>query len=62
LGGEARVPRRRRFAKRLREALSLFRMIVGTITLSLLIGLGADLVWTARLRDLWAHWIGAPPF
>jgi hypothetical protein len=37
-------------------------MIVGAITLALLIGIGADLVWTMRLRDVWAQWIGAPPF
>ena len=37
-------------------------MILGSTTLALLIGLGAYLAWTARLRDLWTQWIGAPPF
>jgi hypothetical protein len=26
------------------------------------ITLGAELAWMARLRDLWAQWIGAPLF
>ena len=50
------------FTRRLGDALSLFLMLLGSITLALLIGLGAYWVWTTRLRDLWAHWIGAPPF
>lgn len=59
-GGPA--PPRRGFAQRLGDALSLFLMIVGAITLALSIGIGADFLWTARLRDVWAHWIGPPPF
>jgi hypothetical protein len=60
-GGPTARPRRG-FAQRLGGALSLILMIVGAITLALLIGIGADLVWTMRLRDVWAQWIGAPPF
>jgi hypothetical protein len=37
-------------------------MLLGSITLALLLGVGGSWAWTARLRDLWAHWIGAPPF
>ena len=59
--GEQRKPRRR-FAERLGDALSRFLMLLGSITLALLIGIGGYWAWTARLRDLWTHWIGAPPF
>ena len=52
----------RRFAERLGDALSMFLMLLGSITLALLIGLGAYWAWTTRLRDLWTQWIGAPPF
>jgi hypothetical protein len=44
------------------DALSLFLMLLGSITLALLLGVGGYWVWTTRLRDLWTHWIGAPPF
>jgi hypothetical protein len=40
----------------------MFLMLLGSITLVLLIGLGVYLAWTTRLRDLWTHWIGAAPF
>jgi hypothetical protein len=59
---EPKARPRRRFAQRLGDALSLFLMILGSITLALLVGLGAYLAWTTRLRDLWSQWIGAPPF
>jgi hypothetical protein len=55
-------PPRRRLVQRLGDGLSLFLMMLGSITLALLIGLGGYLAWTMRLRDLWAQWIGAPPF
>jgi hypothetical protein len=55
-------PPRHRLVQRLGDALSLFLMMLGSITLALLIGLGGYLAWTMRLRDLWAQWIGAPPF
>jgi hypothetical protein len=56
-------PRRRRgIARRLGDALSLFLMLLGSITLALVLGVGVYWAWTLRLRDLWTHWIGAPPF
>ena len=57
---KARRPRG--IARRLGDALSLFLMLLGSMTLALLLGVGGYWAWTARLRDLWAHWIGAPPF
>ncbi len=53
---------RRGFVRWLGDALSLFLMLLGSITLALLLGIGGYWAWTVRLRDLWAHWIGAPPF
>ena len=44
------------------DAFSMFLMLLGSITLALLLGVGVYWAWTTRLRDLWAHWIGAPPF
>ncbi len=55
------APRRRRFAQLLGDALGLFVMLLGSITLALLIGLGVYIAWMTRLRWVWAHWIGAPP-
>jgi hypothetical protein len=54
--------RRRGVARRLIDALSLFLMLLGSITLALLVGIGVYWAWVTRLRDLWIHWIGAPPF
>jgi hypothetical protein len=54
--------RRRGIARRLGDALSLFLMLLGSITLALLLGVGVYWAWIMRLRDLWTHWIGAPPF
>jgi hypothetical protein len=59
---EPKAPPRRRFSGWLGEALSTLLMLLGSITLALLIGIGAYWAWTARLRDLWTQWIGAPPF
>jgi hypothetical protein len=59
---EPKARRRRGFAARLGDAFSLFLMILGSITFALLVGIGAYLAWTTRLRDLWTLWIGAPPF
>jgi hypothetical protein len=56
------APRRRRLSERLGDALSLLLMVLGSFTLTLLIAVGAYLAWTMRLRGLWAHFIGAPPF
>jgi hypothetical protein len=60
--GDRGPPPRRRFVRRLGDLLSVFLMMLGSITLALLIGLGGYLAWTMRLRDLWAQWTAAPPF
>ena len=62
VAAETPAPRPRRFSERLGDALSLLLMLLGSITLALLICVGAYLAWTMRLRGLWAHFIGAPPF
>jgi hypothetical protein len=59
---QPRASPKRGILRRLGDALSLFLMLVGSITLALLLGVGADWAWSTRLRDLWTHWIGAPPF
>jgi len=57
-----RVRPKRGIMRLLGDALSLFLMLLGSMTLALLLGIGGYWAWTARVRDLWAHWIGAPPF
>ena len=37
-------------------------LTLGSVTLICLLSLGAYLAWTLRLRYLWAHWFGQPPF
>jgi hypothetical protein len=59
---QPKPPPRRGIAQRLGDVLSMFLMLLGSITLALLLGLGAYWAWTTRLRELWTHWIGAPPF
>jgi hypothetical protein len=59
---QPRASPKRGILRRLGDVLSLFLMLLGSITLALLLGVGADWAWTTRLRDLWTHWIGAPPF
>jgi hypothetical protein len=54
--------RRRGVARRLGDLLSMLLMLLGSVTLALLLGIGGYWAWIARLRDLWVHWIGAPPF
>jgi hypothetical protein len=61
-GEEPKAGPKRGIMRRLGDALSLFLMLVGSITLALLLGVGADWAWTTRLHDLWTHWIGTPPF
>jgi hypothetical protein len=53
---------KRGIMRRLGDVLSLFLMLLGSITLALLLGVGLYWAWVTRLRDLWAQWIGAPPF
>jgi len=53
---------RRGFVRRLGDVLSLFLMMLGSITFALLIALGGYLAWTMRLRDLWDRWTAGSPF
>jgi hypothetical protein len=53
---------KRGIARRLGDVFSLFLMLLGSVTLALLLGVGVYWAWVTRLRDVWAHWIGAPPF
>ena len=57
----ARRPRRG-WVQRLGHALSFLLMTLGSITLILLLALAGYVAWTMRVRDLWAHYIGHPPF
>ena len=47
---------------RLGSAFSFLLMTLGSITLILLLALAGYVAWTIRVRDLWAHYIGHPPF
>ena len=62
VAGDWAAPPRRGFLRRLGDVLSVFLMMLGSVTLALLIGLGGYLAWTMRLRDLWAQWTAPPPF
>ena len=55
-------PGRRGFARRLGDVLSFLLMTLGAITLICLLAIAGYVAWTIRLRDLWTHWFGAPPF
>jgi hypothetical protein len=59
--GDWAAPPRRGFVRRLGDVLSVFLMMLGSITLALLIGVGGYLAWTMRLRDLWAQWTAPSP-
>jgi hypothetical protein len=59
---QPRARPRRGILRRLGDALSWLLMLLGSITLAVLLWLGAYWAWTTRLRDLWTQWIGAPPF
>jgi hypothetical protein len=59
---QSNLRRRRGIGRRLGDAFSMLLMLLGSITFALLLGIGVYWAWTARVRDLWAHWIGAPPF
>jgi hypothetical protein len=59
---QPRARPRRGIVRRLGDLVSLFLMLLGSITFALLLGVGLYWAWIARLRDLWVHWIGAPPF
>ena len=57
-----KAPPRRGLTRRLGDLLGLLLMLLGSATLAVLVGIGGHWAWTARLRDVWAHWIAAPPF
>jgi hypothetical protein len=59
---QPRASPKRGVLRRLGDVLSLFLMLLGSITLALLLGVGVYWAWFMRLRDIWMHWIGAPPF
>jgi hypothetical protein len=59
---EPATPARRSWAQRLGHALSFLLMTLGSITLILLLALAGYVAWTMRVRDLWEHYIGHPPF
>jgi hypothetical protein len=59
---EPAIPPRRGWAQRLGHALSFLLMTLGSITLIVLMALAGYVAWTMRVRDLWAHYIGHPPF
>jgi hypothetical protein len=59
---QPRARPRRGILRWLGDALSWLLMLLGSITLAVLLWLGAYWAWTTRLRDLWTQWIGAPPF
>ena len=50
------------WGRRLGGAFAFLLMTLGSVTLICLLSLGSYLAWTLRLRDLWAHWFGQPPF
>jgi len=59
---QPRARPRRGIMRRLGDVLSLLLMLLGSITLALLLGVGVYWAWITRLSDLWARWIGPPPF
>src|SRR5580658_891124 len=61
-GEPLRARPKRGIMRRLGDVLSLFLMLLGSITLALLLGVGVYWAWITRLSDLWARWIGPPPF
>jgi len=54
-------PKKRGWKGRLADAMSFLLMTLGAVTLVLLLAIGAYLVWTLRLHDLWAHWLHSAP-
>ncbi len=50
------------WGQRVGNAFAFFLMTLGSVALIGLLALGAYFAWTLRLRGLWAHWFGMPPF
>ena len=53
--------KKRPWSRRLADALSFLLMTLGSVTLVLLLALGAYLAWTMRLHDLWTEVLHRPP-
>jgi len=50
------------FGRRMGDVFAFLLMTLGSVSLICLLALGGYFAWTLRLRALWAHWIGVPPF
>jgi hypothetical protein len=48
--------------QRVGDVFAFLLMTLGSVTLICLLALGGYFAWTMRLRALWAHWFGLPPF
>jgi len=56
------APSQKTFGQRIGDVFAFLLMTLGSVTLICLLALGAYFAWTMRLRALWAHWVGLPPF
>lgn len=56
------APSAKTFGQRIGDAFAFLLMTLGSVTLICLLALGGYFGWTMRLRALWAHWFGLPPF
>ncbi len=52
----------RSWGGRIGSAFAFLLMTLGSVTLICLLSLGSYLVWTLRMRAIWAQWFGQPPF
>ena len=57
-----RAPAAKTFGQRMGDVFAFFLMTLGSVSLICLLALGGYFAWALRLRGLWAHWIGLPPF
>ncbi len=55
-------PSAKTFGQRMGDVFAFLLMTLGSMSLICLLALGGYFAWTLRLRALWAHWIGLPPF
>ena len=58
----APAPPEASWGRRIGSAFAFLLMTLGSVTLICLLSLGSYLAWTLRLRAIWAHWFGQPPF
>ena len=56
------APSEKTFGQRIGDAFAFLLMTLGSATLICLLALCGYFAWTLRLRGLWAHWFGLPPF